>query len=183
MPQVEAPGPFPDVRLWSPEGELSLSERWRATPLIVTFMRHFGCSFCREHLHNLSAADDRVRATGGRTIAIFQYEADATRDYCHGRGIEFECLGDPNLEAYAKLDLGTGSFRQLFGWKVIMRARSAYKVGGLGGTEGGDARLMPGTFVIDSDGGTAYAHYSANAADNPPVDDLVGALERLSTRI
>jgi hypothetical protein len=38
-----APGDaFPELRLESREGEVDLAERWRATTLIVAFMRHFG---------------------------------------------------------------------------------------------------------------------------------------------
>jgi peroxiredoxin len=33
---------FPDVTLESREGDVSLSERWRETPLVLAFMRHFG---------------------------------------------------------------------------------------------------------------------------------------------
>jgi hypothetical protein len=33
---------FPDLRLESIEGEVSLAERWHEKPLVVAFMRHFG---------------------------------------------------------------------------------------------------------------------------------------------
>jgi hypothetical protein len=33
---------FPDLRLESREGEVSLAERFGGTPLVVAFMRHFG---------------------------------------------------------------------------------------------------------------------------------------------
>jgi hypothetical protein len=33
---------FPDLRLESREGEVSLAERWRERPLVLAFMRHFG---------------------------------------------------------------------------------------------------------------------------------------------
>jgi hypothetical protein len=33
---------FPELRLESREGQVSLAERWREQPLVVAFMRHFG---------------------------------------------------------------------------------------------------------------------------------------------
>jgi len=33
---------FPDLVLESREGDVTLSERWRGTPLVLAFMRHFG---------------------------------------------------------------------------------------------------------------------------------------------
>ena len=41
---------FPDLTLESVDGTVRLSERWAVGPLVVAFMRHFGCPFCREHL-------------------------------------------------------------------------------------------------------------------------------------
>ena len=33
---------FPEMVLESREGEVQLAERWRKTPLVVAYMRHFG---------------------------------------------------------------------------------------------------------------------------------------------
>jgi hypothetical protein len=33
---------FPELRLQSINGEVSLADRWRENPLVVAFMRHFG---------------------------------------------------------------------------------------------------------------------------------------------
>ena len=33
---------FPDMKVQSREGDVTLSERWRKGPLVVAFMRHFG---------------------------------------------------------------------------------------------------------------------------------------------
>ena len=41
-PMIEVGDSFPDIRVESRAGEVSLSERWRDGPLIVAFMRHFG---------------------------------------------------------------------------------------------------------------------------------------------
>jgi peroxiredoxin len=168
---------FPDLRLQSVEGPIRLRDLWRQGPTIVTFMRHFGCSFCREHLTALADADDRVAAAGGRTVAIFQYDAEATRSFCDGRSIPFDCLGDPQREAYGRIGLGRGSLRELMGWSVIKRGRAAYRAGGgQGSAEGGSIALMPGSFVLDREGRIVLAHYNRNAADNPPVDLLIGAV-------
>lgn len=168
---------FPNLRLQSVEGTLDLRSRWSQRTLIVTFMRHFGCSFCREHLFRLAQADERVRAAGAETIAIFQYEAEATKAHCDGRGVPFDCLGDPLREAYAQVELGKGSLRQMAGWKVMKRARTAYRAGGgLGKPEGISVMQMPGTFVIGRDGRVLLPYYSENAADNPSVETLLAAM-------
>ena len=35
---------------------------------------------------------------------------------------------------------------------------------------------MPGTFVIGRDGRIVLAHYSENAADNPAIESVLGAV-------
>ena len=179
--QVQVGDRFPNLKLESAEGGITLRDRWRERPLIVAFMRHFGCSFCREHLTHLSAADEQIRSLGGSAIAIFQYDGDATASFCSARGIPFECLGDPRREAYARIGLGKGTLRQLMGWQVIKRGREAYRTGGpTRGAEGGLISLMPGTFVLDRRGTIAFSHYNRNAADNPPVSEVLEALRSLS---
>lgn len=182
MAQLSEGDSFPNLRLQSPAGSVRLRERWRSSPLIVTFMRHFGCSFCREHLAALSSADGDVRAAGGETVAIFQYDAEATKSFCDGRSVPFSCLGDPGREAYTEIGLGRGSLRQLMGWQVVRRGRAAYRAGGgQGGSEGGSIALMPGTFVLDRRGHITLAHYSRSAADNPDVSVLIEALGRAAS--
>jgi peroxiredoxin len=168
---------FPNLRLESDQGTVDLRDRWSRSVLIVTFMRHFGCSFCREHLSKLSRADDRIRAAGAETIAIFQYEAEATKAHCEGRGVPFDCLGDPLHEAYAQVELGKGNLRQMAGWRVMKKARSAYRAGGgLGKPQGISVMQMPGTFVIGRDGRVLLPYYSETAADNPSVETQLAAI-------
>lgn len=168
---------FPNLRLDSVAGQVELRERWAERTLIVTFMRHFGCSFCREHLSRLAAADDRVRAAGAETIAIFQYDADSTSAHCAGRDVPFDCLGDPLREAFSEVELGRGTLRQMAGWRVMKRARTAYRAGGgLGKPQGISVMQMPGTFVVGRDGRLLLAYYSETAADNPPIETLLEAV-------
>ena len=42
MNRLTAGDVFPDMRLESRGGEVSLAERWRDGPVVVAFMRHFG---------------------------------------------------------------------------------------------------------------------------------------------
>ena len=37
---------FPDLHVESREDDVVLSDRWRKGPLVVAFMRHFGCGLC-----------------------------------------------------------------------------------------------------------------------------------------
>lgn len=168
---------FPALVLETVDGPVRLSDLWIDGPLVISFMRHFGCTFCREHLEHLRAGYSEIRAAGGDVVAVFHYTAQASQDFCTGRRLPFQCLGDPLREAYAALDIRRGRARELYGWGVIRRALPAYRTaGGTRPPQGGDIRQLPGTFVVAPGGRVALAHYSANAADNPPIELVLDAV-------
>jgi peroxiredoxin len=177
MPRVLPGDRFPSLRVETSDGPARLDQRWSDGPLVISFMRHFGCTFCREHLEHLRGRYEEITAAGGDVVAIFQYGAEATENFCAGRGLPFACVGDPLREAYAELDIRRGRGRELYGWGVIRRALPAVRTaGGTRGPEGGDITQLPGTFVVGRDGRVVLAHYSSNAADNPTMDVVLGAV-------
>ena len=177
-----APGDlFPDLTLESVEGPVRLSERWRERSLIVAFMRHFGCAFCREHLIDLGKVYDQIEAAGGDVVAVFQYRAESTRNFCRHRGLPFDCLGDPERDAYREIELGHGERREYFGVKIVKGwVRAAARGVTIGSPQGGDVAQRPGSFVVDRQGRVAYAHYNRDATDNAPVPELLDAVSSAS---
>jgi peroxiredoxin len=167
---------FPDLTLETSGGTVRLSERWAERPLIVAFMRHFGCAFCREQLILLTRSWNEIQAAGGDAVAIFQYGAEATERFCNARGVPFACLGDPALVAYDRVALGRWRMREVLGLRTLRGWRRTAKVGAYVGIPNGDVGLRPATFVVARDGRVAYAHYNGDLTDNPPVDDLLAAL-------
>jgi peroxiredoxin len=174
-----APGEdFPNLKVESVNGRVELRDRWREGPLVVMFMRHFGCAFCREHLIRMGRALGDFEAAGAQVVAIFQYSAEATRDFCASRKVPFDCLGDPDREAYAQVEVGRGRRDQVLSGRIagsylktLLRSR---QVGSLG--KGEEMLQLPGTFVVGSDGRVRFAHYAVSSADNPPVADVLAAV-------
>ena len=177
MSRLEPGDRFPALRVQTAGGQARLDERWRDGPLVVSFMRHFGCTFCREHLEHLRGRYAEITAAGGDVVAVFQYGAEATENFCAGRSLPFACVGDPLREAYAELDIRRGRGRELYGWGVIRRVVPGVRTaGGTRGPEGGDIAQLPGTFVVGRDGRVVLAHYSSNAADNPSMEVVLDAV-------
>ncbi|MCA1678285.1 MAG: redoxin domain-containing protein [Actinobacteria bacterium] len=99
-PQLDRGDPFPELTLEGANGPVELRERWSDGPLAVAFMRHMGCSFCREHLAQLDQAREQIRAAGGEVVAIFQNQGGDARAFCDERQVGLDCLGDPRREGY-----------------------------------------------------------------------------------
>jgi peroxiredoxin len=179
---LQAGDRFPDLTLDSLEGPVRLSSRWASRPLVIAFMRHFGCAFCREHLIRLGRAHDELRAAGGEVIAVFQYRAEPSVSFCRSRGLPFECLGDPTRAGYKAVGLERGERREYMGVRIYRHWFRAAKVGAYVGRPQGDIAQRPGTFVVGSDGEVLLAHYNLSSPDNPAVPALVEALRRPTLR-
>jgi len=175
-PQLDKGDPFPHLTLEGADGLVELRERWSDGPLAVAFMRHMGCSFCREHLADLDQARPEIRAAGGEVVAIFQNRGGEARAFCDERRAGLECLGDPRREGYGAVALKQGSWKEYFGPRIVMRQLQAMRSGFKPGIPKGDVSQRPGTFVVGTDGLIVFAHYNRDASDNPTTDAVVSAV-------
>lgn len=151
----------------------SLLEASRKQPLFLVFLRHFGCTFCREALADLRQARSRIDAAGTRLVLVHMSEDDRAQAFITRYGLDdVTCIGDPERVLYRAFTLGRGSLRQLFGWSVIKRGWSAGVVGGHGvGKLEGDGFQMPGAFVV-SHGQVVHEYVHQTAADRPDYGAL-----------
>lgn len=51
--------------------------------------------------------------------------------------------------------------------------------GTVGGPIIGDARMMPGTFLIDASGKVAFTYYSKDISDHPDVEVILEAAAKI----
>jgi peroxiredoxin len=124
----------------------------------------------------LGAAHEEIRALGGDVVAVFQYRAEPTFHFCRKRGVPFECLGDPDREAYHAVGLERGGPLEYMGPSAAVGWLKAAAHGNFGGAPKGDVAQRPGTFVVAPDGTVALAHYNRNSADNPSNAELIDAV-------
>ena len=129
----------------------------------------------------MDEAHDDIRAAGGDVVAVFQYRAEPTRNFCRKR-VGFDCLGDPDRAAYRAVGLDKGSAVEYLGPQLLKGFARAGRKGSLPGIPVGDVTQRPGTFVVAPDGHVAYAHYHRDSSDNPPNEEILEALAGLDVR-
>jgi peroxiredoxin len=147
-----------------------LSER---RPLLLVFLRHLGCTFCREAAADLR--DRRAIIEASATIVVVTMSPAAEiRKFLAGYGLgDVDVVSDPDRALYRALQLSRGTIGQLFGPRVWLRGVVAGVLGGhfVGGLKG-DGLQMPGAFVIRA-GRVAAAFRHRDAADRPDYCAMV----------
>jgi len=140
---------------------------------LVVLLRHSGCTFCRQTLSDL-ANWQRDIDKAGVSLAVVGMAAssEGLRALGQQHGLTSAVwFADPDRLLYRALELGRGSFLQLFGPRVwLAGVLAALRGHGIGKLEG-DGFQMPGAFVIHR-GRVARAFRHATAADRPDLKEL-----------
>jgi peroxiredoxin len=119
-------------------------------PVLFIFLRHLGCTFCRETLHELAAQRRDIELEGAAIALVHMSPAEEAEEifnkYQLNNVIRIE---DTEQELYRAFHLSRGSLRRLFGIKVWVRGFIAGVLRGHGlGPRMGDVAQMPGVFLV-----------------------------------
>ena len=124
----------------------------------------------------MGEAHEEFRKAGADVVAVFQYRAEPTYNFCRKRSVPFDCLGDPEREAYHAVGLERGAAKEYVGPQLAKGFLRAARHGALPGRPVGDVAQRPGTFVVSPEGKVLYAHYHKDSSDNPPMSELLAAV-------
>lgn len=143
------------------------------SPLLVVFLRHAGCTFCREAMADIAQARQRIEAGGARIVLVHMGDQEAVEERVAKNGLQdLHRICDEGRALYQTFGLKRGSLRQLVGWKVWWRGFIAGVLGGHGvGFAGADYRQMPGVFYLER-GAIARRFRHRSAADRPKYEAL-----------
>lgn len=129
-----------------------ISELSDNQPVMMIFLRHFGCTFCREALAELSTKKKSLEDAGTRMVFVHMSDNETADKYFTRYNLsDAEHVSDPNCNFYTSFGLLKGNFRQLFGLSSWIRGFKAGIIEGHGiGQQLGDDFQMPGVFIIKS---------------------------------
>ncbi|MEM1330748.1 MAG: SelL-related redox protein [Planctomycetota bacterium] len=146
----------------------TLAELSAERPALVVFLRHSGCTFCKEAAADLSRERARIERDASIVLVHMTPDSGAAAAYFERYGLGgVEHVSDPDRALYRAFELGRGSLGQLFGLRVWLRGffatvRGRHMVGKLVG----DGFQMPGVFVVHA-GRVTRAFRHQDAADRP----------------
>lgn len=152
--------------------EETLREASAENPLLLIFLRHFGCAFCRETLSDLRAARQSIEATGARMAVVHMVDTMTARLYLESVELnDLPAISDPTSALYEAFQLRKGNLGALFGPKVILRGLAVILRGHGVGSIAGDPTQMPGVFLLHQ-GRIVRAYRHQSVADRPHYPTL-----------
>lgn len=139
---------------------------------LFVFLRHFGCTFCREAVSDLARTRAAIEEHAALVVVHLGSPSEGSA-FLSRAGLDgVHHVSDPKARVYEAFGLERGSLRQLFGPAVMKRGVEAGLFGGHGiGLLAGDGTRMPGVFLVHR-GEILRAFVHRDAGERPSYADL-----------
>ena len=151
---------------------VSISEHSHAAPMLLLFLRHVGCPFCRRTLREVQQARLDIEANG-YTIGVVHMDSESTVNAALEKAglADLPRFHDPDQLLYAALDVKRLPMRALFSPRTWTRGFEFGAKYGYSWPES-DPMQLPGAFLIDQ-GQVIAGHSSLYPAEPPDFRSLV----------
>lgn len=137
-------------------------------PILVVFVRHAGCTFCREAVHDVGEQTATMEANGVKPVIVHMGSAaDGAKLLSWSGRSDLESISDPDRRLFRAFELQFGSLWQLLGPYVFWRAifgGTVFKYGS--GKIIGNGLQLAGVFLVDH-GRIVRSYRHQTTADRP----------------
>lgn len=143
--------------------------------ILLTFLRHFGCVFCREAMKDLSAKRADFAKQGVDLVFVHMSDHGTAAQYFEKYNLTgVDSISDPSCNWYKTFGLTKGTLNQLFGLKNWVRGFEVALKDPmiLSVQQIGDGFQMPGIFILHN-GVVKESFIHRSAADRPNYQSLI----------
>lgn len=160
----------------------SLSLLSEESPVLLVFLRQFGCSFCREAMSDIAKRRKHLEKNGVRIVFVHMApDRDLAESFFKKYKLfPVEHISDPEKRFYHAFGLGRGTPAQLFGLMNWIRGFQAGVMEGHGfayhSEDFGDGFQMPGVFMLHK-GEIKHSFIHSHAWDRPDYEAIVSHCE------
>jgi peroxiredoxin len=135
----------------------------------------------------LHRARKKFDKAGARLVAIGQGTPEQAAKFKEDQGVEIQLLVDPERLSYQAAGAKIATRSELIGPRVIARAlawtiTSRWRLGSIAVHQGrlvDHPAQLGGVLVVARDGSIRYSHMSEDASDNPPVSEVLAAVQAI----
>jgi peroxiredoxin len=164
-------------RQFTDQHSRSLADLSAGQTLLLVFLRHSGCTFCRETLMDLKQQREKLQSIGVKPVVIhMSNDADGEKMLNRYELSDLSRISDPACSLYRAYDLKRGRISQLLGPSVWWRGfvSAIVQRHGIGAADG-DGFQMPGAFLV-RDGRIIKAYRHQKASDRPDYCQLASSV-------
>ena len=128
----------------------SLEDHSMDSPVLLVFLRHLGCTFCRETLADVAEKRESLAARGIQPVFVHMSSDSEAEVILEKYGLDdTPRISDPERMLYKAFGLQRGKILEVVGPKIWLRAFLAAVIEGHGmGRIQGDALQLPGVFLL-----------------------------------
>lgn len=150
----------------------SILELSKNNEVLLVFLRHFGCNFCKETLNEIETNKERLLNSKCKIIIVHQSSREHAKKVFEIYNLEeIEHVSDPSRIVYKAFGLGKHNYLEILKPRVLWSTFKSILKGHLPGRIKGDPLQMPGIFIIKNSVLINSFDYS-NIADRPPLLNL-----------
>ncbi|MCO5233429.1 MAG: hypothetical protein LC105_06570 [Chitinophagales bacterium] len=152
----------------------SLLELSNQQPIMLIFLRHFGCTFCRETLHEVGEKKELIASQGVKIVLVHQLSIQDATQYFEKFGLQdIDSVSDPELILYKGFHLKRGKITQIFGLKDIITLilKGKFFKWGIASFKDEDPFQMPGVFIV-KEGRIMAQFIHSSVSDAIPYHEL-----------
>ncbi len=142
--------------------------------VLLIFLRHLACIFCREALKDIHKIQANLNKQSTDVVFVHMADSQVADEVFEGYNLShIQHISDVNKEHYKAFGLVKGDFRQLFGFKSFFgMGRATLKGNRAGSNVIGDPHQMPGVFLIKDSKVINYFIYNS-VGDYPDYMKIV----------
>jgi len=129
----------------------SLHESLKDSKVLLIFLRHLGCTYCKKVVSDFSREFAAGGVTGHKPIFVHMSEPGRGDQFFKSYDLEGVAhISDQNKELYLEFGLHRGTLNEVIGPKVVISGVKDLLKFGIGKLEG-DGFQMQGAFILEGD--------------------------------
>lgn len=127
----------------------TLAEITSKRSVLLVFLRHFGCTFCREATDEIAKKRSSIESGGAQLAFVHLGTEEKALAFFTPYGLQdAPRFADPEGKLYEAFGLARADWRQILNQESILRMLVAWLNGNFVGLPAGDVQRMPGAFLL-----------------------------------
>ena len=153
-----------------------LGDLWADRPVVLVFLRHFGCLHCREHAVELRDRYDDLQAQGVDLVAVGTGDQRYAGAFVRDEKIPYLVLVDDDAKAARAASVKTASWYRLLHPGTWRATVATYRRGHRIHSPGKRVTQLGATFVLGPGDEVRYSHVDADSTDHAAIPDVLAAV-------